>query len=70
MNAGFGGGFGNGLSQKTVPDYPSSHQDFQQPRNRGYGSSNYRPNSNEEIAEARQSLMLLKTKMGKKNSMR
>ena len=54
-----------GLSGKNVPNYADEPSDVY--NNRGGRSnnlsSNYRPSSNEEIVEARQSLMLLKSKM-------
>lgn len=61
---------GSGYSQKNVPSYGVSDNGYPKTKDRGYGSSNYRPSSNEEIVEARQSLMLLKTKMKSSNNMK
>lgn len=62
--------YGNGYSQNDIPSYAQPKPSNYSQRDRGYGSSNYRPNSNEDISEARQSLMLLKSKMKDKNSFR
>lgn len=59
------------FSSQNMPDYSNPQPiSYSNGHRGGYGSSNYRPSSNEEIAEARQSLMLLKTKMKNKNSTR
>ena len=61
-----------GLSGKNVPNYADDPGNVY--NNRGGRtnnlSSNYRPGSNEEITEARQSLMLLKSKMKTKGPQR
>lgn len=58
------------FSQKNVASYGPPPGSNYSNRDRGYGSSNFRPSSNEEISEARQSLMLLKSKMKNKDSTR
>ena len=60
---GYGDSGHNDFSQKSVPSYSQPSSNNFQRSNSGYGSSNYRPTSNEDIAEARQSLVLLKSKM-------
>jgi len=57
------GGYSQPQSQPQAQRFSNGHRG-------GYGSSNYRPSSNEEIAEARQSLLLLKNKMKSKQPMR
>lgn len=59
-----------GFSQKSIQSYGGPPTDSYARKDRGYGSSNYRPSSNQEVVEARQSLMLLKNKMKTKNNMR
>jgi hypothetical protein len=59
------------FNDQNMPDYSNPPpKSYSNGHRGGYGSSNYRPSSNEEIAEARQSLMLLKTKMKHKNPTR
>jgi hypothetical protein len=57
-------------SQKHADPYGPPPGSNYSNRDRGYGSSNFRPSSNEEISEARQSLLLLKSKMKNKNPTR
>ena len=77
------GGFQNnsnmyGGQESGIPDMSSnspasgSYQRFSNKSIPAYGASisNYRPSSNEELSEARQSLMLLKSKMKNKDTKR
>ena len=58
------------FNNQNMPPYGNGPSSNINKRDRGYGSSNYRPSSNEEVAEARQSLMLLKSKIKNKSSQR
>jgi len=68
MDGGMGAGYGQDFSQPSMPGYSRPPQNSYQKNDKGYGSSNFRPNSNEEITEARQSLVLLKSKMKNKTT--
>lgn len=70
MNGAPPNGHYQAFSNKNMPSYNHAPSNNFSQRDRGYGSSNYRPSSNEEIAEARQSLMLLKSKIKNKSSQR
>ena len=65
---GYGNDYYQGASQPSQPSYGRPPSDTYQRSDKGYGSSNYRPNSNEEITEARQSLVLLKSKIKNKTT--